>query len=340
MNDRYYVFNHGRKRGPFSLDDLLNEIERGQAEYEDYCLRIGAASCEKICVVLDWEDEHLISAASRQLGDSAESTLPLAIEATDWDVPDDSDAEGASAETEADSSIGHEGDDEDYDQEETIIEGDEEDGCELLSDEDEDEDGDYADECMENCEGDPTLPNLPNDEADDIEYLDEADEQEDLSEDEEALTSIQSGPPRDSTTILYSGRPSLLSFPKSLFLIVLSLGLGIWLREQFDWILFAGLSIALIIYIQAQYRRTRYQYFITPKQVEVIHGLILEDSREICIEDIGAIYIRQRGLQGLLGLATIEFAAVESPMPILVFYNVRSARRIKSLIRRLQDALE
>lgn len=339
MNDRYYVFNHGRKRGPFSLDGLLNEIERGQAEYEDYCLRIGATSCEKICEVLDWEDEHLVSTAPRQLEDFAEPSLTPAIEAADWDAPDDGDEEGEVAETESEViDREHEEEDEDYDQGETIIEGDVEDGCDPLPEEDEHDE--FADDYLENCDDDPTPPDLSNDVTADIEYLDETDEQEDFSEDEEALAPTQSGPPRDSTTILYSGRPSLLSFPKSLLLIALSLGLGIWLREQYNWILFAGLSIALIIYIQAQYRRTRHQYFITPKQVEVIHGLILEDSREICIEDIGAIYIRQRGLQGLLGLATIEFAAVESPMPILVFCNVRSARRIKSLIRRLQDALE
>lgn len=149
-----------------------------------------------------------------------------------------------------------------------------------------------------------------------------------------------SRPPRDSTAILYSGRPSVLSYPNSLLLITISLALGICFRSQYDWALLAGLCLALLVSMQMQLRRTRHQYYITPKQIELMQGLILINSREIPIAHIGAIHIRQRGFQGLLGIANIEFASLESPMPILVFHNIRAPRRIKDLIRRLQDALE
>jgi len=306
MNDRYYVFNKGRKRGPFSLDDLLDETERGQADYEDLCLRIGDTTCEKVREVLDWEDEHLILTSEQ-------------------DVLSDEEAEASDADeikiADLDDGLENNEDDETDDEE-------------FFSDEGEDEDveeGSFLEESSE----------VEDDEVDENEelWIDEVEDDE-PDEDEEPPNPNQNRPPSDSTTILYSGRPSLLSYPKSLIVVVISLTSGIWFREQFDWILFAGISLALIAFIQAQIRRTRHQYYITPKQVEVIHGLILENSREIRIEDIGAIHIRQRGLQGLLGLASIEFAAVESPMPILVFYNVRAARRIKDLVRRLQDALE
>lgn len=308
MNDRYYVFNQGRKRGPFSLDDLLDETERGQILYEDFCLRIGAVTCEKVREVLDWEDKHL------------PPTPELQEENIEPEEPDEVE----------DAAI----DDAGLDDEEPS-EGSEDDLEEGPGEDEEENEKEYYDELLTN-EDDDWEEDDDSDE-DEFEYFEEAEE---LEEFDETSPTPQSRPPRDSTAILYSGRPSLLSFPKSLLLVALSLGTGFWLRNQFDWILLAGIALALITFILAHLRRARHQYFITPKQVEVIHGLALQNSREIRIEDIGAIHIRQRGLQGLLGLASIEFAAVESPMPILVFHQVRSARRIKDLVRRLQDALE
>ena len=318
MNDRYYVFSDGRKRGPFSLDDLLDETERGQVEYEDLCLRIGATTCEKIREVLDWEDEHLILTSGQQ----DDNALPEAeADTLELDDADDTDEMEISEEEKTDH--------------------DDDDTCDI-----EDDDEEYDDESLQDEDNrldendDSALKELPPEEIEESDYLEADDDSDDLSESVESPSSSHDRPPQDSSTVLYSGRPSLLSYPKSLLLVALSLGTGIWLREQFDWILFAGIAIALISIVQAQLRRSRHQYYITPKQVEVIHGLILENSREVRIEDIGAIHIRQRGLQGLLGLATIEFAAAESPMPILVFHNVRAVRRIKDLVRRLQDALE
>jgi len=332
MNDRYYVFSKGRKRGPFSLDDLLDETERGQVEYEDLCLRIGATTCEKIREVLDWEDEPLIRTSEQQSDDVLPEQEADTLETHDSDKFEFAD-EGE---------VDHE-DEETSDVEEDELEQEEEEESvddfeEILPDEDFRGEEDIEDD---DNDDDFTSEESPDEEDDDeFEEILEADEEEEQLEDDDYPTPAQNLPPRDSTAILYSGRPSLLSYPRSLLLAALSLGAGIWFRDQFDWILFAGIAIALITFVQAQLRRSRHQYFITRKQVEVIHGLILENSREVRIEDIGAIHIRQRGLQGLLGLASIEFAALESPMPVLVFYNVRSARRIKDLVRRLQDALE
>lgn len=295
MIDRYYAFSKGRKRGPFSLDDLLDETERGQIKYEDLCLRIGSSTCERIREVLDWEDKHLILPPELQDEDIPQKPSPTHDELDELELIDVDDRD-----------LG--------DEESSEIEEDEFE--EISEDEDEDEDDEFEDS-----------------------------EQSEQSEDHEELEELEeldetSRPPRDSTAILYSGRPSILSFPKSLLLVALSLGAGFWFHNQFEWILTSGIALALITFLLAQFRRARHRYLITPKQVEIIHGLLLENSREICIEDIGAIHIRQRGFNGLLGLASIEFATAESPMPILVFYNVRSARRIKDLVRRLQDALE
>ncbi len=319
MNDRYYAFNKGRKLGPFSLDDLLDETESGEVNYEDLCLRIGATTCERIREVLDWEDEHLLSSLKQQ------SNALQSIETSDdedCEASDDIHAEEEDYTSEDDENDKNE-----------IAEADLE--WEAAEDEDYNYDEDIADEGDDSDEepDDPEAEYFDDDDDDD-------DDDEPPPEYDERPPISKSRPPRDSSSILYSGHPSILSYPKSLLLVAISLASAVWLRSHFDWVLAAGPALALITFMQAQLRRYRHQFIITPKQVEAIHGWVLENSREIRIEDIGAIHIRRRGLQGLFGLASIEFATIDSPMPILVFYNIRAARRIKNLVRRLQDALE
>ncbi|CAN5196335.1 hypothetical protein BH23VER1_BH23VER1_09590 [soil metagenome] len=53
--------------------------------------------------------------------------------------------------------------------------------------------------------------------------------------------------------------------------------------------------------------------------------------------DIRAINVRQRGLLGLLGVGTVEFASAGSDAIEVAFSNVRRPHRIKALVRQLQD---
>ncbi len=73
MNDRYYVFKQGLKRGPFTLVDLLDEIENGLVEYHDLCLRIGSTTCEKVRDALDWDDQHLLPTPASADPDDSDS---------------------------------------------------------------------------------------------------------------------------------------------------------------------------------------------------------------------------------------------------------------------------
>ncbi|MCF6314060.1 MAG: PH domain-containing protein [Verrucomicrobiales bacterium] len=293
MNDRYYVFRHGAKSGPFTLHALLDEIDAQRADYEDLCLRIGSDTCEKLREVLDWDDHDIVSP-------SATVTKP-ATQKICADRENESEGEN---ESDLIPDVAPSEKQQDLDNQQTDL--------------------------LDEDSWDTSTPSSSDEEIED----------NDQDIDHEETQRPLSRPPRDSTTILYSGRPSLWSYPNSLLFIAISLALGIYFRPQYDWALLAGLCSALLFFMQMQMRRTRHQYYITPKQIELIQGLILVNSREIPIDYIGAIHIRQRGLQGLVGLANIEFATLESPMPILVFHNVRAARQIKDLIRRLQDALE
>lgn len=61
MNDRYpvgdavFVLKEGTKLGPFDIETLFDGLEKGEFHYDDICLREGAAECERLRDILDWE---------------------------------------------------------------------------------------------------------------------------------------------------------------------------------------------------------------------------------------------------------------------------------------------
>lgn len=56
---RVYVLKEEESLGPFTIDELLFELEGGQFDLSDVCLREGAIETERIQDVLDWEDRPL-----------------------------------------------------------------------------------------------------------------------------------------------------------------------------------------------------------------------------------------------------------------------------------------
>mgnify|MGYP001283869533 CR=1 FL=1 len=79
-------------------------------------------------------------------------------------------------------------------------------------------------------------------------------------------------------------------------------------------------------------------YLITPRRIEVVKGFIAKSSNEVRIEDVRAINVHTPGLAGLLGVGTVEFASAGGSEIDVEFKQVYAAHRIKSLVRRLQDA--
>lgn len=331
MNDRYHVFKQGRKRGPFSIEELLSEVENGHCEYQDWCLRIGSVTCGKIRDVLDWEDGPFLHEAVSK-GSRSSEPMEEAVE-TEQD-------DGGEPAIEQDGLTDADGDDDDFDDDfggENGDGDDRQDGEDFVAEDSKRLAGnnDYFSE--QEFDFDYSEPAPEDGPGEDDDFLEESDDEWEATGPRPIPNNL---PPADPMAILYSGRPSILSFPKSLLLTLLSLAAGIYFRGHYEWALSAGIASAVIIFVIAQLRCMKFQFFIRPRHIEVIHGLLLRNSREVCIEDIGAIHIRRRGLRGLLGLETIEFASIESPMIVLVFHNIRSARRIKSLVRRLQEVLE
>ena len=57
-DEQIVVLSEGQRLGPFTPDELLNQIERGVVSYEDACLRAGAKRIERVREVLEWDDSE------------------------------------------------------------------------------------------------------------------------------------------------------------------------------------------------------------------------------------------------------------------------------------------
>ncbi|MDB4662803.1 PH domain-containing protein [Verrucomicrobiales bacterium] len=253
-NDEVYVLKDGRRLGPYSREELLERVDRGEIEYEDVCLRDFSSECERVHEVLDWdEDEAPPELAVGEIRPSPEPIISVREKIEPGEV-----------------------------------------------------------ERMEEGEPEPEVP--------------------------EEIEISPHAPPKDPTLILYAGHQSLLSFPKSLFIILVSLGLGIWFRETSGWILLVGLIFALIAISYIVLERTAKLYLITPRRVEIVKGLFAKSSNEVRIDDIRTINVVRTGFLGMIGVGRVEFASSGGQDVEVAFDDVWDAQRVKGLVRRIQDA--
>jgi len=77
-------------------------------------------------------------------------------------------------------------------------------------------------------------------------------------------------------------------------------------------------------------------YLITEDRVEVLWGIIGRSSKEVRIRDIRSIDVTERWITGLLGIGTLDFSSAANAGIEVAFKNVRSAHKIKELVRQLQ----
>ncbi len=54
-DDEFFVLKDGRRLGPYSRDELLDRVDRGEIDYEDLCLRDFSSECERVREALDWD---------------------------------------------------------------------------------------------------------------------------------------------------------------------------------------------------------------------------------------------------------------------------------------------
>ncbi len=149
-------------------------------------------------------------------------------------------------------------------------------------------------------------------------------------------TGQDSGPSLHNDELLYSGHPSILSYPGSLLSVVLGATAGVWLipfHTIFSLACFA-VSVSGLAFLSLMRFTSDYQ--IMPKRIEVVTGLLARSSNEVRIEDVRAINVSCRGIGGMLGIGTVDFFTT-GDAPEVTFRKIWAANKVKTLVRRLQD---
>jgi len=142
-----------------------------------------------------------------------------------------------------------------------------------------------------------------------------------------------------SGKVLYLGHPSYLSYPFAWMLVVAGGIGGCLIGPHSLWGMLAGFGTAVLAFFYVVLQRSSHVYVITPRRLEAVHGLVAKDSTEIRVEDVRTINVRRSGLPGLMGVGTVEFSSTGDAIDVS-FADIWGARRLKKLVRRLQDELE
>lgn len=150
--------------------------------------------------------------------------------------------------------------------------------------------------------------------------------------DRPAVTSPRLSPNR----LLYAGHPSVLNYPLALGALVVGITGGLWVYRIDPNLTLAGLALAAAGLVRLSFVRFTHDYHIRPRRIEVTTGFIARSSREVRIEDIRSINVTCRGLSGILGIGTVDFLT-SGDTPEISFERIWAARKIKKLVRKLQD---
>lgn len=146
-------------------------------------------------------------------------------------------------------------------------------------------------------------------------------------------------PPGRSDRLLYSGHPSVLTYPVSLLLVIAGVTGGLWLYPVDPILTLAGFALAAGGLARLSFVRFTHDYHVRTRRIEAVTGFLARSSREVRIEDIRSINVDCRGFSGILGIGTVDFFT-SGDSPEVSFEKVWAARRLKSLVRKLQDASE
>ncbi len=157
-----------------------------------------------------------------------------------------------------------------------------------------------------------------------------------LFEDEPDTEPSEQTKHRPKTLLI--AHPSLLCYFPTLIFGLIAVAVGWWFSAESAWYGFAGITVFSMILIYALFERTCHDYVVSEKRVEHISGWFYKSSKEVRIIDIRAINVTKQGFLGLFGVGTVEFSTAGSDGDDVTFSNVWRPHRIKSFVRRLQDA--
>ncbi len=146
-----------------------------------------------------------------------------------------------------------------------------------------------------------------------------------------------SGAAGGADRILYVGHPSVLTYPFAILALVGGVTGGIWLYRIDPIFTLAGLGLATAGLARLSFVRFTHDYRIRLRRIEVVTGFLARSSREVRITDVRSINVTCRGLAGMFGIGTVDFLT-SGDEPEVSFERIWAARRIKALVRRLQDS--
>jgi len=184
-------------------------------------------------------------------------------------------------------------------------------------------------EAMDDDEEDVDSEEEEEDDGEEYEYEADDDEAEEYDEEDEE-------PRRKIVRVLYTGHPSFLKYRVSWLLVIIGAVGGILLGPHTLAGMLAGFALGLISLCFIVVHRSSHLYVITSRRIESIIGLVAKDSTEIRVEDIRTINIKRSGLIGIIGVGTVEFSSAGDAIDV-AFVDIWRARRIKKIVRRLQD---
>lgn len=165
-----------------------------------------------------------------------------------------------------------------------------------------------------------------------------ADEEEEEWEEPPARRMEPSAPAKAAADrLLYAGHPSALTYPFSTMALVGGVTAGIWLYRIDPILTLAGFGLATAGLARLSLVRFTHDYRVRARRIEVVTGFLARSSREVRIADVRSINVTCRGLAGIFGIGTVDFLT-SGDEPEVSFERIWAARRIKALVRRLQDS--
>jgi hypothetical protein len=146
--------------------------------------------------------------------------------------------------------------------------------------------------------------------------------------------------PRSERRLVYIGHPTVFTYWKSL-LVAAAMALGGYYGSTYSGYLgVIGWFWASLTVVYVLVDRSTRDYIVTSVRVEIVKGLFSKSSTEVRIDDIRAINVRTKGLLGLIGIGTVEFASAGTDVVEVAFKDVWRAHKVKVIVRRIQDQRE
>ncbi len=123
--------------------------------------------------------------------------------------------------------------------------------------------------------------------------------------------------------VIWVGHPSMLTYSAAWIISFLT----IWF----------GVGLLLVIWIF--WDKFANNYKITNKNVILTKGLIIKSTKQIRIKDIRSINVIKKGLDGLLGVGTLELSSSASDKAEVIFKGLRGAANVKEILMQKQEEL-